>query len=411
MDIIRRNRAFQSLMGNQFVSLIGDILFYPIMLILASQSSNVGLMTGLVTLSETLPKIAVLFIVPKMEKVRNRFYVYCVSSFIRFIIYTLIALMIRQQTDMILFVVIILNAFSDVVGGAVSHTSISYIAAIASEDTNDDDVIQQDFSKMSGFSQVVQSVSQLFGLAAGGVLLSVLFPSQIAFINALTFLFGMFILFFARKSFIHYDNARKIEIEESQHQSSPMRTIFENRRLVWLIFLTGVLNVMLSLMIFFNNMYAKQVDINHSYSTYVFIFFIVCTIGMIIGGLWMSVKPLKVTFDTIAIIIYVLAFVYFIVLYFHISILLLVIAFVIMVAAALAQAVLMGEFIGIVGAEKIAGIAVSLNVLVQLMVPMFIVIVTVFVQCIPLSIVTILMALFFCGLSVAIALKRNFQKV
>lgn len=410
MDIFKKNRMFQSLMGNQFISLIGDILFYPIMLILASQSSNVGLMTGLVTLSETLPKVIILFIVPKMEKVQNRFYVYCISSFMRFIIYTIIALMIRQQTDVILFVVILLNALSDVIGGAVSHTGLSYIAEIASKDAIDDETVQQNFAKMSGFSQVVQSGSQLFGLAVGGILLSVLFSSQIAFINALTFLFGMFILFGAKRSFLEYDNARKIKKEQMQHQNHALRMVFENKRLVWLIFLTGVLNVLLSLMVFFNNMYAKQLGINQSYSTYVFVFFIVCTIGMIIGGLWMSVKPLKTKFDTMTSVIYILACIYFILLYFHMSIVLLGVAFVIMVACALSQAVLMGEIIAAVGAEIIAGIAVTLNVLVQLMVPIFIVLTTFFVQWLPLSVVTISMSIFFVGLGTVIILQRIFQK-
>lgn len=386
MNILKLNKAFRSLISGEVVSYLGDVLFYPIMLILASQSSNVGLMTGLVTLSETLPKVLLLFIVSKMENVKNRFYVLCATYAIRCGIYLLIALLLTKQTDVILLVILLLNAISDIIGNLIIHTRIQYVTEIA-QDVSPPAELERTFAQMSGVSQVGQQISQLAGLLIGGTLLIFVAPIHIALINAGTFLGGMVLIGSAKKAFLGYDVKKQSIPAQKASPKLNIALIFENKRLLWLIFLSGLLNVMMSLMLLFNNMYAPHLHLGGSYGTYVFSMLMVMTLGMIMGGLLMGSRKLKISFDLITLIIFSIASLYFLTLLFHQSLLLIGIAFIIMTCVGIAHPLFMGEILGCVGAEKVASIAVTLNVLMQLMTPLIIALLTISLQVIPVHIV------------------------
>lgn len=406
MEIFKISKAFRSLIMSQFVSVIGDILFYPILLIIASKSSNVGLMTGLVTLSETLPIVIALFVVPRMENIKKRFHVLCGTYMMRFVIYVIVAFLIRQQTDVLLVVILLLNIISDVIGNSTSHTRMAYTADITKELAKDEEDTQLKFSQMSGLNQVVQNVSQLIGLALGGVLLTLLVPSQIAFINALTFMLGMFIMLLARKQFLNYDKNHTIQINTQGKTKMNFKLFFENKRLVSLVFFSAIVNMMFATMMIFNNMYANVIEINHSYETFVFIFFIAGTIGMILGGLLISSGKIKLKFLTGIAIIYFVDSLYFLALFFHLSMLMIAIGFINSVMIGIVLPLLMGELVAAIGTEKIATVAVVINLLLQLLTPFFIILVTMGVQILPIHMITLGMIVLLISLSAAVSMLQ-----
>lgn len=412
MKEFRLNATFRHLISAEFISLIGDVLFYPILLILASQSSDVKLMTGLVTLSETLPKLIIIFIVSKIGKIRNRFYALCLSYIFRSFVYIAIAFMIQKPTDILLFIVVVLNVFSDLIGGMMNHTHIDYIGEIANEHPKEEK-LENHFSRMMGLLHSVQNTSQLIGVLVGGILISILLPFHIALINAGTFLLGLFIIQLSKKQFIKYDHNKHLKEENVESSLGHVKQVMRNKRLMWLIFLTGTLNVMLSLMLFFNNMYVKQLEINHSYETYLFTFMFISTLGMIIGGFIISVKPFKTCFDHIVTTVFLISSGYFILLLFHQSVFLILCAFSIMLLIGIIQPLLIGEIVGVIGTEKIAGMSVTLNAFMQLLSPIIVALMIIILHIFPVNRVTEFCAIFFMMFSVLLfilQLKRSRQE-
>lgn len=398
MNIFKSNKAYRNLVGGEAVSYLGDVLFYPIMLILAAQSSNVGIMTGLVTLSETLPKIIILFVISKMENVKNRFYFLCITYIVRFGIYTFIALLLTNQTDVILLVILLFNIVSDIIGSLVTHVRIQYTTDISQEIAEEGE-LETTFSQMTGVSQVVQNVSQLIGFAIGGTLLFIMGPIQIALINALTFLCGMFMIFLSKNTFHNYDLKKQIDSSQKPSQRLNIKLVLKSKKLIWYIFLAGILNMMMSMMLLFNNLYANQLQVAGGYGTYVFVMLMVMTLGMIIGGLIMSTKQLKVSFDLMMTLVFSSACLYFTALLFGQSLLLIGIAFVMMMLAGIAQPLFLGQILSVIGADKIASVAVTINVLMQLMTPLFVFFITLLLQVVSVAILTEIAVAFFVVLA------------
>lgn len=387
MNIFKSNKAYRNLVGGEAISYLGDVLFYPIMLILASQSSNVGLMTGLVTISETLPRFIIFFIISKMENVKNRFYFLCTTYVIRFGIYALIALLLTNQTDVVLLVILLFNIVSDIIGNLVTHVRIQYATDI-SQDIAKEGELETTFSQMTGISQVVQNASQLIGFAIGGTLLFIMGPVQIALINAFTFLLGMFLIALSSNVFRNYDAKKQIDYSQKPSQRLNIKLVLESKKLMWYIFLAGVLNMMMSMMLLFNNLYANQLQIGGSYGTYVFVMMMVMTLGMITGGLIMSTKQLKVSFDLVMTLIFSIACLYFTTLLFGQSLLLIGIAFIMMTFAGIAQPLFLGQILSVIGTDKIASIAVTINVLMQLMTPVFVFFIALLLQVVSVTVLT-----------------------
>lgn len=399
MNIFKSNKTFRNLISGEFLSLIGDVLFFPILLIIASQSSNVGLMTGLVTLSETLPILITAFIFPLMEKLHRRYYFLVGTYIFRFGIYGVVALLLRTPTDMLLIGVILLNVISDISGNLIKHTQISFISDMTQESETEEEVTTK-FSQMMGVSQVVQSSSSLIGIVIGGVLISWLLPSYIAMINAGTFVLGALVISASRKSFLRYDKMKKETVDDVENrQKFQWKQVFANKKLVWIIFLTGLLNVMLTLMLFLNNLNAHHLEINQSFSAFIFVFMFISSIGMILGGLLVSMSTLKIKFNALMALIFIFAVTYFVLLLLHQSIALIVIAFIIMLLSGVIQPLLMGEILGVVGNEKIASIAVSIDMLMRLMSPLIVVLLTILTQVLTTELITGLCAALFVIIS------------
>lgn len=398
MDVFKKSRAFRVLLGSQFISSIGDVLFYPILLILATKSSNVALMTGLVTLSETIQPLINLVILPRISLVKKRFHVLCSTYIIRFFVYFIIAILLMQQTDFVFLIIILLNVFSDVLGGSISYIRTDYMVNIT-EDTAEE---QTKFTQMVGLSQTTNSVSQLIGLSLGGVLIVIFAPVHIAIINAFTFLIGVGILNIARHQFLKYDDMHILMIEENKKSKMNFKLFLKNKQIVVVILLCSISNLMFTVKMLFNNIYAQNLSINDSYSTFVFLFLIAGTLGMLIGGIISSVKKLKITFMQNVITIYILDAIYFIMLLYHQSLWLITICFIYGLLIGTTIPLLMGEIYSLADNDTIAGISSVMNFMLQLIIPLAIVIITILLQVIKVETLIIAIILSLITLSASL---------
>ncbi|ALS00990.1 hypothetical protein ATZ33_06300 [Enterococcus silesiacus] len=194
MSIFMNNKNFRLLATSNFVSTIGDKLFYIALLTYVSTFSNSTLAIGLVSISELLPTVLASYIGYRADQTKRRFSSLCLSSIIRSGLYLLIGLsfvFVRGEWT-ILLIAIMFNFISDLFGQFTASALIP-LTVIS--------VGKEQFNEAIGFTNGISQLINLFAQFFGASLLLFLSYQNLAFINSGTFLFSlMFLLVFFKQN-------------------------------------------------------------------------------------------------------------------------------------------------------------------------------------------------------------------
>lgn len=115
MKVFLQNRNFRQLTINQWISTVGDTIFYLAFLNYVADASFAPLAILLITISETLPQVLQIFLGVLADFQHHRVLKYTMISFAKFLLYSIVSLSLSGQSFSLLLVAFIclINLLSD----------------------------------------------------------------------------------------------------------------------------------------------------------------------------------------------------------------------------------------------------------------------------------------------------------
>ncbi|CCI84911.1 major facilitator superfamily permease [Lactobacillus pasteurii DSM 23907 = CRBIP 24.76] len=205
MNVFLKNKDYRKFSIASFLSNAGDILFYLAFMTYASKLQNYSLALSLIAISESIPRLFNIFGGYLADKTRNKFKSIFLIAVVRFILYSLVGVLFITNISQwaLVIAVVIINFISDTVGAYSGGLNIPLIVEIVGQDE-----IAEAEGFTNGVSEVITSIAQFVG---SGLLLFLSY-SNLAFINAITFLAAG--LLYASASFHNKTDTHSIEPEE-----------------------------------------------------------------------------------------------------------------------------------------------------------------------------------------------------
>lgn len=183
MNVFLKNKDYRRLSIANFLSNAGDILFYLAFMTYASKLKNYSLALSLIAISESIPRLFDIVGGYLADKTYNKFKNIFLMALVRFILYGVVGILFVTNISQwsLVIAVVIINFISDTVGSYSGGLNVPLIVEV---------VGQEEFAEAEGFtngiSQVITTVAQFIG---SGLLLFLSY-SNLAFVNAFTFLFA-----------------------------------------------------------------------------------------------------------------------------------------------------------------------------------------------------------------------------
>ncbi|MBP2623927.1 hypothetical protein [Streptococcus oricebi] len=203
MNIFFTNKDFRQLTINQWISTVGDTIFYLAFINHVSSAPFAPLAIFLISLSETAPQILQIFTGVIADFQSRRIFKYSLLTLVKFLLYFLVALLLAGTDFSISSVLIIclINLVSDTLGffSGAMLTPI-YIK-----------IIRADMASAMGFRQATLNLVRTLSNLAGGLALGFISIELLALINALTFLLSFLGILLIRKNLVSYEDRITIQ--------------------------------------------------------------------------------------------------------------------------------------------------------------------------------------------------------
>lgn len=208
IDVLK-NQKYRVFLITDFLSIIGDGLFYIALMTFATSISKNGYAISLVSISETLPLLFTFFTGLLADLSTNRYKDLKNIYFMKTIIYLVVALILGFSSSLITLIVIcILNFISDCLG----RISIG-ICSIAPQMI----FKQEQWEDSSALYSTNQQIAQIISQSIGGALVLYFTFKNIAFINTGIFLLVFFIFIFNKNVIL---NVYKTYTKDSSKQGN-----------------------------------------------------------------------------------------------------------------------------------------------------------------------------------------------
>lgn len=181
MNIFLKNRNYRQFSIASFLSNIGDILFYLAFMTYASKVKNYSLALSLIAISESVPKLFTIFGGYFADRTKHKFRNIFLMAIIRAILYTIVGFLFISQVSewTLVFAIVIINFFSDTFGSYSSGLVSPLIVDLVGEES---------FGEAEGFTNGINQVINTAAQFIGAGLLLFMSYSNLAFLNAFTFL-------------------------------------------------------------------------------------------------------------------------------------------------------------------------------------------------------------------------------
>lgn len=181
MNVFLKNRDYRKFSIASFLSGTGDVLFYLAFMTYASKLHNYSLALSLIAISESIPKLFEIFAGYLADKTHKKFKNIFLMAIIRFVLYGIVGLLfVSHVSDWnLVLAVVIINLLSDTVGSYSGGLVSPLIADI---------VGKEEFGEAEGFTVGVSEIISMIAQFVGSGLLLVMSYSNLAFLNAFTFL-------------------------------------------------------------------------------------------------------------------------------------------------------------------------------------------------------------------------------
>lgn len=181
MDVFLKNKYYRRFSIASFLSTAGDILFYLAFLTYASKLKNYSLALSLIAISESIPRLLDIFGGYFADKTRNKLKNIFWMAIIRFFLYGLVGFLFITHISQwnLVLIIIVINFISDIVGTYSAGLCAPIIVEL---------VDKEKFAEAEGFTNGLDEVFSTTAQFVGSGLLLFLSYSNLAFINAFTFL-------------------------------------------------------------------------------------------------------------------------------------------------------------------------------------------------------------------------------
>ena len=210
MNVFLKNADYRRFSIASFLSSTGDILFYLAFMTYASKLHNYSLALSLIAISESIPRLFEIFAGYLADRTQKKFRNIFLMAVVRFVLYALVGILfVAKVSDWNLVIaVVVINFFSDTFG-SYSGGLISPLIA--------DIVGKKEFGEAEGFTSGVSQIINMVAQFIGSGLLLFMSYSNLAFVNAFTFLAAG--LLYASVGLRHKKQNDDLELKEVNDQN------------------------------------------------------------------------------------------------------------------------------------------------------------------------------------------------
>ena len=224
MKVFLQNRDFRQLTINQWISTVGDTIFYLAFLNYVADASFAPLAILLITISETVPQVLQIFMGVLADFQHHRVLKYTVISLVKFVLYAIVAFLLSGQSFSLslVFFICLMNLLSD----TLSYFSGAMLTPIFIRIIGKEHLIEA-----IGFKQSTVSLVRTISNILGGILLGILSIQFISLLNALTFLIAFVGILFIKNDLLKVE--KTISYQEGLSVKSFYQHLFQSSKLIW----------------------------------------------------------------------------------------------------------------------------------------------------------------------------------
>ena len=224
MKVFLQNRDFRQLTINQWISTVGDTIFYLAFLNYVADASFAPLAILLITISETVPQVLQIFMGVLADFQHHCVLKYTVISFVKFVLYSMVALSLSGQSFSLwlVFFICLMNLLSD---------TLSYFSGAMLTPIFIRIIGKEHLTEAIGFKQSTVSLVRTISNILGGVLLGILSIQFISLLNALTFLIAFVGILFIKNDLLKVE--KTISYQEGLSIKSFCQHLFQSSKLIW----------------------------------------------------------------------------------------------------------------------------------------------------------------------------------
>lgn len=181
MNVFLKNKNYRIFSIASFLSSAGDILFYLAFMTYASKLQNYSLALSLIAISESIPRLFYIVGGYAADRTKNKYRNIVLAAIIRFVLYGTAGFLLISNLSQWNLVIIIagINLISDIIGTYSSGLVSPLIVNLVGSD---------EFAEAEGFTNGLGEIINVSAQFIGSGLLLFLSYSDLAFINAITFL-------------------------------------------------------------------------------------------------------------------------------------------------------------------------------------------------------------------------------
>ena len=224
MKVFIQNRDFRQLTINQWISTVGDTIFYLAFLNYVADASFAPLAILLITISETVPQVLQIFMGVLADFQHHRVLKYTGISFVKFVLYSIVALSLSGQSFSLwlVFFICLMNLLSD---------TLSYFSGAMLTPIFIRIIGKEHLTEAIGFKQSTVSLVRTISNILGGVLLGILSIQFISLLNALTFLIAFVGILLIKNDLLKVE--KTINYQEGLSIKSFCQHLFQSSKLIW----------------------------------------------------------------------------------------------------------------------------------------------------------------------------------
>lgn len=207
MNVFLKNKNYRIFSIASFLSSAGDILFYLAFMTYASKLQNYSLALSLIAISESIPRLFYIIGGYIADRTKNKYRNIVLAAIIRFVLYGMVGFLLSSNLSQwnLIIIIIGINLISDIIGTYSSGLVSPLIVNLVGSDA---------FAEAEGFTNGLGEIINVSAQFIGSGLLLFLSYSNLAFINAFTFLTAG--LLFANVSF-KQKNGKKIQVQQERN--------------------------------------------------------------------------------------------------------------------------------------------------------------------------------------------------
>ncbi|APB30593.1 MFS transporter [Vagococcus teuberi] len=192
MSIIKKYPLYQKIILNNFISTLGDSMYYIALMTYAAQFTNSSLAITIVSLSESIPFIFASPLGSLADMSENKATKIFYSGLIRGVLYLSVGFLIGFQQSMMLLVGIsLINFISDNVGEFSNSLFYPFVPLIVEQD---------DLEEAQGLNGAISNIVAIIAQFVGAYLLGLFSYQLLAVINSMTFFATALIVLSMKKS-------------------------------------------------------------------------------------------------------------------------------------------------------------------------------------------------------------------